>query len=165
MTIRQIKHLSAIQRLWRFFVRHEPDIPDHRARQGWERRQTSRCVSAKRVVKHTDGWGKRRWVGERCKAQDECFDDVFLAVWNYIESFDESRNEFKSWVAAIARNQAIDYLRKYKRQLEELSYEEEIEGRAEEILILELEKEISEETEKMLACLTERDQELMKRIF
>lgn len=43
---------------------------------------------------------------------DECVNDVFWAVWNHIDSFDEQRGCFKSWLAAVARYRAIDYRRR-----------------------------------------------------
>ena len=49
---------------------------------------------------------------------DECFDDVLMKVWEHADDYDESRCEFKSWLAAIARYRAIDYLRKAKREEE-----------------------------------------------
>lgn len=48
--------------------------------------------------------------------QEECFDDVFLNVWNHIESFDETKTSFKNWIAGIARYRSIDYLRKYRHE-------------------------------------------------
>lgn len=43
---------------------------------------------------------------------EECSNDVFLAVWNHISSFDEEKGEFKHWIAAVAKYKAIDYQRK-----------------------------------------------------
>ena len=43
--------------------------------------------------------------------QEECLDDVLLKIWQNISDFDESKNSFKNWAAAIARYRAIDYLR------------------------------------------------------
>jgi len=43
---------------------------------------------------------------------DECINDVFWAVWNHIDSFDEERGCFKSWLAAVARYRAIDCKRR-----------------------------------------------------
>lgn len=47
---------------------------------------------------------------------DECINDVFWAVWNHIDSFDEERGCFKSWLAAVARYRAIDYKRRLLSQ-------------------------------------------------
>ncbi|MFC9601502.1 sigma-70 family RNA polymerase sigma factor [Peribacillus butanolivorans] len=43
---------------------------------------------------------------------EECLDDVLLSIWNYIHSFDPTKNSFKQWIAAIAKYKAIDYQRR-----------------------------------------------------
>ena len=35
--------------------------------------------------------------------QEECFDDVFLNVWEHIDSFDGQLSTFQNWIAGIAR--------------------------------------------------------------
>ncbi|REK74279.1 sigma-70 family RNA polymerase sigma factor [Paenibacillus paeoniae] len=47
---------------------------------------------------------------------EECLDDVLLAIWHHIDAFDEERNTFKQWIAAIAKHRAIDYQRKMSRR-------------------------------------------------
>jgi RNA polymerase sigma-70 factor (ECF subfamily) len=37
--------------------------------------------------------------------------DAFLRVWNGVRGFDEKRGALGSWITAVARNTAIDYLR------------------------------------------------------
>ncbi|ROR25659.1 RNA polymerase sigma-70 factor (ECF subfamily) [Mobilisporobacter senegalensis] len=97
--------------------------------------------------------------------QEECFDDIFINVWIHIENYDETQTEFKNWIAGVARNRAIDYLRKYKREIEELNFEEEsIKLIYEDTLSL-VENEISQETEKMLSCLSKKDRELLQKIY
>lgn len=96
---------------------------------------------------------------------EECFDDIFLGVWYNIGNFDETQNEFKSWIAAVARNRAIDYLRKYKRHLEEIRFEDECKQLLIEDKVRLLEEEITEETENMLSCLSKEDRDLLIRIY
>lgn len=48
--------------------------------------------------------------------REECLDDVLLAVWNHIESFDSGRNSFKQWVVAVAKYRAIDYQRRWIKE-------------------------------------------------
>lgn len=43
---------------------------------------------------------------------EECLSDVIVSIWYHIESFDASKNEFKQWIAAIAKYRALDYVRK-----------------------------------------------------
>ena len=77
--------------------------------------------------------------------QEECFDDVLLKIWRNSLEFDEEKNSFANWAAAIARYQAI----------------------AREDLVLEkmIEEEISRETEKMLSCLKPQDRELFMKVY
>ena len=76
--------------------------------------------------------------------QEECFDDVLLKIWQNIESFDENKSTFRNWAAAVAKYQAIDYLRSYRKELE---------------------KEINSEVEKMLECLKPKDRELFYKLY
>ncbi|QWU16472.1 RNA polymerase sigma-70 factor, ECF subfamily [Paenibacillus sophorae] len=46
---------------------------------------------------------------------EECLDDVLLAIWHNIDAFDERKNTFKQWIAAIAKYRAIDYQRRMMR--------------------------------------------------
>ena len=58
---------------------------------------------------------------------EECFNDCLLAVWNNPERFDGKKGEFKAFLCAIAKYNAIDLLRsELKRTSKEISiYEEE----------------------------------------
>ncbi|WP_208559067.1 sigma-70 family RNA polymerase sigma factor [Marinilactibacillus kalidii] len=46
--------------------------------------------------------------------QDECLNDVFLAVWNHIDQYDSTKSSFKNWICSVARYRAINYLKKYR---------------------------------------------------
>jgi RNA polymerase sigma factor (sigma-70 family) len=54
----------------------------------------------------------KRQVQYNQQDYEECLDDVLLAVWNNIDAFDEGKNTFKQWIAAIAKYRAIDYQRR-----------------------------------------------------
>ncbi|AET68249.1 RNA polymerase sigma factor, sigma-70 family [Desulfosporosinus orientis DSM 765] len=57
-----------------------------------------------------------------CEAiSEECMNDVFWLVWCNIHSFDETKGDFKSWIAAIAKYKAIDCKRKMYKQGQWLS--------------------------------------------
>ncbi|HWQ70757.1 MAG TPA: sigma-70 family RNA polymerase sigma factor [Desulfitobacteriaceae bacterium] len=47
---------------------------------------------------------------------EECVNDIFLSAWNNIASFDETKGNFKCWIAAISKYKAIDYQRKICKQ-------------------------------------------------
>ena len=42
---------------------------------------------------------------------EDLVQETFLRVWNRVQSFDPDRGALGPWVLAVARNQAIDYLR------------------------------------------------------
>lgn len=52
--------------------------------------------------------------GILCDAQDveECASDVFLRVWERFAGFDPAKGTLAAWVTAIARNAAVDRLRR-----------------------------------------------------
>jgi RNA polymerase sigma-70 factor (ECF subfamily) len=50
-----------------------------------------------------------RWIAA------EVVQETFLALWNRAELFDPSRGELRAWLLAIARNRAVDRLRRAKR--------------------------------------------------
>ena len=100
---------------------------------------------------------------------DECFDDVLMKVWEHSEEYDESRCEFKTWIAAIARYRAIDHLRKAKREEERFAAgsidEMLVEPGAYDERITAIEEAIESETQSMLSCLSPKDREIMRRIY
>lgn len=97
----------------------------------------------------------------------ECMNDIFLGIWKNIDSFDENRGSFRNWAAGVARLEAIDTLRKIRREIRfETVSLEDTEILQEDAAFLKLaEQEISEETEEILRCLSEKDRELFRRIF
>lgn len=96
---------------------------------------------------------------------EECMNDIFLGIWQNIDSFDEKRGSFINWAAGVARLEAIDMLRRIQREKSVVPIENvEIMQEDKELLKL-IEQEISEETEAILGCLSEKDKELFRRIF
>lgn len=96
---------------------------------------------------------------------DECVNDVLLGVWNNIDRFDENKNTFKNWVAAITKYKAIDYQRKYLKHLENKNIDDvdvKIEDNSHKELI---ENEISEEMEAILSHLKDRDRDLFIKLY
>lgn len=96
--------------------------------------------------------------------QDECINDVLLAIWNNINSFDEERSTFKNWIMGIARFKSIDYKRKYLKHLE---YEDidnvnlVKEDFSEELI----KDELSEEIDEMMKCLKEKDRQIFYKLY
>ena len=96
---------------------------------------------------------------------EECLNDVLLNIWENISSFDESRNTFKNWAAAIARYQAIDYLRKYQRELQQVEIEDTLVSKEDVMFERLVDEEISEEIESLLSCLNEKDRILFWKLY
>lgn len=97
--------------------------------------------------------------------QEECMDDVLLNIWQNISDFDETKNSFKNWAAAIARYRAIDYLRQYQRELMTVEVVDTVIAREDQRLAAMMEEEISREVEMMLDCLKPVDKELFLRLY
>lgn len=57
----------------------------------------------------------RKYLAGNQQDIEECFSDVLVAVWYHIESFSSEKNEFKQWIAAIAKYRSIDYVRKSEK--------------------------------------------------
>lgn len=97
--------------------------------------------------------------------QEECMNDVLLAIWQHIDSYDESKSSFRTWIAAIARFRSIDYLRKYKNELEKTSWEE-LNADMPDMQLREMpQQEYSKEVYAMLQCLSPTDRELFWRLY
>lgn len=56
----------------------------------------------------------RKYLNGNQQDMEECLADVIVSIWYHIDSFDPEKNEFKQWIAAIAKYKAIDYVRKTK---------------------------------------------------
>ncbi|MGL5507306.1 MAG: sigma-70 family RNA polymerase sigma factor [Paraclostridium sp.] len=96
---------------------------------------------------------------------EECINDVLLGIWNNIYSFDENKNTFKNWVAAITKYKTIDYQRKYLKNIDNQNIDDvdvKIEDNSHKEI---LENEISEEMQHMLSYLKERDRELFIKLY
>lgn len=91
---------------------------------------------------------------------DECINDILLAVWTEIKHYNSEKCSFSGWLAAVSKYKAIDYKRRYCKQLAESPLPEEetdIKSNPEESV---LEQEISEEMQNLLQHLSEEDRKL-----
>lgn len=96
---------------------------------------------------------------------DECLNDVLLEIWQHIGSFDERRSTFKNWAAAVARYRSVDYLRKYQKELQKVSFDDITLANEDAALEHLIDQEISSEMEQMLACLDEKDRYLFWKLY
>lgn len=58
-------------------------------------------------------------LGNREQSVEECINDVYLKIWTHGAEYDYEKGLFKTYLKAITRNTALNYLRKLRR-LEEL---------------------------------------------
>lgn len=101
----------------------------------------------------------RKHLGTLKSYEEECVNDVLLAVWHHIDRFDSEKNTFKNWVAAVAKYKAIDYQRKYiKTQHESLS--EAGMGETSEVHNIQ-----TNDVEELLGHLSKGDRELFKAYY
>ncbi|SFD42692.1 sigma-70 family RNA polymerase sigma factor [Clostridium uliginosum] len=97
--------------------------------------------------------------------QDECINDILLGIWNNSESFDESKGEFKNWVAGIAKFKCIDYKRKYLKGLEYENIDDlniSVPDTTHQDII---NNELDDDIEEMLNCLKEKDRDLFYKLY
>ncbi|MCM3770175.1 sigma-70 family RNA polymerase sigma factor [Priestia aryabhattai] len=101
----------------------------------------------------------RKHLGTLKSYEEECINDVLLAVWHHIHRFDSEKNTFKNWVAAVAKYKAIDYQRKYIKTQHEALGEAEI-SETEGVHNVQ-----ANDVEELLCHLNEGDRELFKAYY
>lgn len=98
--------------------------------------------------------------------QEECINDIFLGVWNNIEKYNPEKASLKNWIASISKYKAIDYLRKYYKELNEQNIDDITNITSEEDDYKEIiENGVDEELEELIAPLKERDKVLFRKLF
>jgi RNA polymerase sigma-70 factor (ECF subfamily) len=97
--------------------------------------------------------------------QEECINDILLAIWDNIDSFDEDKNSFKNWVAAISKYKSIDYQRKYLKNLKDENIENTELVSPENLLEKVLEKDVQNNLEKLLAPLKPEDKKIFLMVY
>jgi RNA polymerase sigma-70 factor (ECF subfamily) len=98
-------------------------------------------------------------------SREECMNDVFLAVWQHADSYDEMKGGFKNWVAAVTKYKAISYIRAHSKELtwEYLAdLEQEIPIKTAEMPV---ESEAQQEFLALIKCLNQEDQRLFIKYF
>jgi RNA polymerase sigma-70 factor, ECF subfamily len=98
-------------------------------------------------------------------SQDECINDILMALWYNIDSFDETRGHFKNWLAGVAKFKCLDYKRKY---LKDFFYEniDDLDISVEDTVNDEIIKnDLDEELEDMLGCLKDDDKDLFIKLY
>lgn len=111
-------------------------------------------------------------LGSREAEVEECINDVYLKLWNSGAGFDEEKASFKTYLKAITRNTALNYLRKIQRleelhgfDAEENELQEEYIDYRQNVEQSVIQKEEVEALKMVLATLRKKDKELVLRRF
>jgi len=51
---------------------------------------------------------------------EECLSDIFYSVWKNINKFEGGAHDFKSWICGLSKYKAIDYYRKYSKEVNKI---------------------------------------------
>ncbi len=95
--------------------------------------------------------------------QEDCINDVLFKIWQNIKRYDPDKNTLKNWIGAVAKYRAIDFKRRYYRELMTGELKEDI---ADERMSAELlRQETEEEVASLLSGLDERDREIFIRRY
>lgn len=97
--------------------------------------------------------------------QDECINDILMAVWYNVDSFDENKSKFKNWLAGVSKYKCIDYKRKYLKNLLHENIDN-LDVSVEDTSLNEIiNNEISKDLESMLNCLKKEDKDLFLKLY
>ncbi|MCG1011067.1 sigma-70 family RNA polymerase sigma factor [Tepidanaerobacter sp. GT38] len=96
---------------------------------------------------------------------EECLNDCLMSIWTNIGYYDSQKSSFKNWVGGVAKYKSINYVRKYLRDLEKENIEDIAVSAEDNALKAVLSKEISQETERMLKCLSEEDRKIFMKLY
>ncbi|MBU3804035.1 MAG: sigma-70 family RNA polymerase sigma factor [Candidatus Cellulosilyticum pullistercoris] len=96
----------------------------------------------------------------------ECIADVFIKLWRFIGNFDESKGSLKSYIAVIARNEALRKLKKEGKYLSDLNIDE-LEIGIEVDMVSEMGRKINAKlVQEAIEALKEPDRQIfIKRYF
>lgn len=97
--------------------------------------------------------------------EEDCMNEILLAVWQHIDRFNPEVSSFKNWLAGVSKYTALNYVRKYRKELTQQSLEDvdlQTEDTSYEAVVKD---EMGKEFVDMLACLKEKDRELFMRLY
>ena len=70
----------------------------------------------------------KKIVGDK-KLAEEVLIEIFAVIWRKIEHYDHNKNDAYTWLVSLARNKAVDVVRRDKGQIENIHYSDEYENR------------------------------------
>ena len=95
---------------------------------------------------------------------EECISDVFVHVWKNPKAFNPQKGTFKTFLAAIARNKALDVYRRLSK-IKIIELNEAISGLDDDLLEYIVEKEMHDKLYAAIETLTEPNREIVIRRF
>lgn len=104
----------------------------------------------------------KNYLGNLKNYEEECLDDVLLAIWDNINSYKKEKSSFKNWIGSIAKYKAINYKKKYIRELQAVEIEKNTVTYNDKDL---LQHEIKEEIEGLLKNLSQKDRDIFIKYY
>lgn len=56
---------------------------------------------------------------KRREISEDCLQEVYIKIWNRIDTYNATRANMMTWMSTIARNHAIDYVRKHELSIQD----------------------------------------------
>ncbi|MBY0754453.1 sigma-70 family RNA polymerase sigma factor [Clostridium sardiniense] len=97
--------------------------------------------------------------------EDDCINDILMAVWVNIDKFDPTRSTFKNWLSGISKFKSIDYVRKYLKELEHANIDDLSISIKDESSYNIDRNELNDDLESLLSCLKEADKSLFLKLY
>lgn len=107
----------------------------------------------------------KRYLYNLSQYEDECMNDILLSIWDNIKKFDSDKGDFKNWIIAISKYKAIDYKRKYLKDLAEEGLNENLMDKNKDVDEDIIRGELVNELEELLSSLNDMDRKILKKIY
>jgi RNA polymerase sigma-70 factor (ECF subfamily) len=56
---------------------------------------------------------------KRKDLSEDCLQEVYIKIWNKIDTYNAEKSNMMTWMSTIARNHAIDYVRKHELPIQD----------------------------------------------
>lgn len=93
---------------------------------------------------------------------EECISDICIKVWHSIESYSPEKGKFSTWLTAISRNTALNYLKRKAVEHDELKEETAGTSSLEDDV---LRRERAEELKRAVSALSFEEQHIFYRKY
>ena len=116
-----------------------------------------------------DGWIVKSLIRKKMvycpEEQEDCMNEVFLAIWQNVRTYSPHKSSFPTWVAAVTRYQIFNYLRYMQKNSSRYQKES-----LDELKVANECRELNEYYDKevfreLLQDLDERDQRIFTKLF